>query len=132
MSVFLENAYAKLVDVGNFGAKINGFKNPYSTSQTVQKLTRSYATMDVNIMISNAMAEGDGDKLDMIASAETGIPRSKLTVVHADDGAGEQFVKPQPLELSAGTLKALADFTVKGVAKLIQPAKRGRRRKAKP
>ena len=130
MSVFLENAYAKLVDVGNFGAKINGFKNPYSTSQTVQKLTRSYATMDVNIMISNAMAEGDGDKLDMIASAETGIPRSKLTVVHADDGAGEQFVKPQPLELGEASINALIKGTVMGVSKLMKPAaKRGRKRK---
>ena len=129
---FLETAYTRLVEVGNFGAKVNGMKNPYGSAQNVQKLGRTYAQMDTNLQISKAMEEGDSDKLDAIASAETGIPRAKLTVVQASDGAGETFVKQQPIELSAGTLKALADVTIKGVAKLIQPAKRGRKRKAKP
>ena len=127
MSKWLERAYDGVVVATNIGLKVTNLRNPFNPGQQAQKVGNAYNRMNTNLQISNAIEAGNTEMVNAIASAETGIPASNLTVIHADDGAGNTLEsKPQVISLSPESVALIAKETGKVTARLIKPKPRGR------
>ena len=127
MSKWLERAYDGVVVATNLGLKVTNLRNPYNPGQSAQKVGNAFNRMNTNLQISNAIEAGNTEMVNAIASAETGIPASNLTVIHADDGAGNTLEsKPQVISLSPESVALIAKETGKVTARLIKPKPKGR------
>jgi len=127
MSKWLERAYDGVVVATNIGLKVTNLRNPYNPGQSAQKVGNAFNRMNTNLQISNAIEAGNTEMVNAIASAETGIPASNLTVIHADDGAGNTLEsKPQVISLSPESVALIAKETGKVTARLIKPKPKGR------
>ena len=127
MSKWLERAYDGVVVATNIGLKVTNLRNPFNPGQQAQKVGNAFNRMNTNLQISNAIEAGNTEMVNAIASAETGIPASNLTVIHADDGAGNTLEsKPQVISLSPESVALIAKETGKVTARLIKPKPRGR------
>ena len=127
MSKWLERAYDGVVFATNLGLKVTNLRNPYNPGQSAQKVGNAFNRMNTNLQISNAIEAGNTEMVNAIASAETGIPASNLTVIHADDGAGNTLEsKPQVISLSPESVALIAKETGKVTARLIKPKPKGR------
>ena len=127
MSKWLERAYDGVVVATNIGLKVTNLRNPYNPGQSAQKVGNAFNRMNTNLQISNAIEAGNTEMVNAIASAETGIPASNLTVIHADDGAGNTLdAKPQVISLSPESVALIAKETGKVTARLIKPKPKGR------
>ena len=127
MSKWLERAYDGVVVATNIGLKVTNLRNPFNPGQQAQKVGNAYNRMNTNLQISNAIEAGNTEMVNAIASAETGIPASNLTVIHADDGAGNTLEsKPQVISLSPESVALIAKETGKVTARLIKPKPKGR------
>ena len=127
MSKWLERAYDGVVVATNIGLKVTNLRNPYNPGQSAQKVGNAFNRMNTNLQISNAIEAGNTEMVNAIASAETGIPASNLTVIHADDGAGNTLEsKHQVISLSPESVALIAKETGKVTARLIKPKPKGR------
>ena len=116
MSKWLERAYDGVVVATNIGLKVTNLRNPFNPGQQAQKVGNAYNRMNTNLQISNAIEAGNTEMVNAIASAETGIPASNLTVIHADDGAGNNITTSAISIAAAAKLGTTTDIAAGAIA----------------
>ena len=123
--MFLEAFYAKLGDSIALGMKVRGIRG-YLNQRDMNSAVMAGERMDKNLLASKALAEGDEATIANIVTVETGVHPIKVV-----DNTPKE---PQVLTLSEDSINAIINGTVKATASLMKPApaKRGRKRKAKP
>lgn len=122
---FLEAFYMKVGDSIALGTKVKGIKG-YLNQRDINAAVMAGERMDKNLLASKALAEGDEATIANIVTAETGVHPIKVV-----DNTPKE---PQVLTLSEGSINAIVNGTARATASLMNPApaKRGRKRKAKP
>ena len=122
---FLIDFYAKAGDGLILGYKVRSMKG-WAGAKDANALVRAGETMSNNLAIIEATVKGDQVAVDNLIQAQSGQP--KVTVNPAEttikfDEASLQQLAAMTAQATVGAMKPLL---------LPAPAKRGRKRKAKP